>query len=231
MKLRPGTITLSALATIAGQLLAVFGFVTLVFTGGAWLYRTLTFTDAAAVARPICERLLFPVGSVADVPADGSWRLVGVSILSVQGLPEARVRLRGFDPVVAWAVYSDGLAPAEKEAVLRALPIGASAPTLTSEPLPPLPKESITTLVAVARPKIEDVGVCDADFVEVLSSAGKVYHIDPTRFMFRGWFLGVSPVYFVLGYILTIAIVLWFVHMKRRRKTAAEESVESGQVV
>ncbi len=211
-------LTLSNLSTLASQLLAVFGLVTLAFTGGTWIYKTLSFKDALAIARPICERLLFPVTGVVDVPTDGSWRLVGISILSIQGLPDARIRIRDFNPVVSWAVYSDGLAPAEKEAILRALPTGTRNEVFTSETLPTLPKESVTTLLAVAKPEHDLEGLCEPDFIEVLTSAGEVYHVDPNRLTFRGWYFGVSPIYYVGVYVLAVAGFFYFLYFRRGRR-------------
>ena len=189
------------------NILAAASLLGLIVQPGWWLYQT-AFEDVAAIVTPICERYVFG-------QANGSTaRYLGVNIHAVKPLLNARVRFSDTLSVVQWGLYSDGLSDSETQSFLSELPQGNLLNPFLTPPLPALSAETSTTLTMIALAADEECRGRDPYWVEVTTSQGDVYHINPnvtqirefpSLFLEAHWAMVVA--YLVLFVIITV--VLW----------------------
>ena len=106
-------------------------------------------------------------------------RYLGVNIHAVKPLLNARVRFSDTLSVVQWGLYSAGLSDSETQSFLSELPKGNLLNPFLTPPLPDLSAETSTTLTMLALAADEECRGRDPYWVEVTTSQGDVYHINP----------------------------------------------------
>ena len=197
---------------------AAASMVGLIVQPGLWLYRTVS-EDVAAIVTPICER--YVLGQVNGSTA----RYLGVNIYAVKPLLNARVRFSDALSVVQWGLYSDGLSDSETQSFLSELPEGRLLNPFLTPPLPTLSAETSTTLTMLAVAANEECRGRDPYWVEMTTSQGDVYHINPNVTQIREFpslvleaHWAMAAAYLVLFVIITV--VLWrYTNRRMGRRT------------
>ena len=151
---------------------AAAGMVGVMLQPGWWLYRTV-MEDITAIVTPICERYVLGQNSRSTT------RYLGVNIYAVKPLLNARVRFSDTLSAVEWGLYSDGLSDSERQSFLSELPEGALPNPFLTPPLPALGADTSTTLTMLAVTANEECRGRDPHWVEMTTTQGDVYHINP----------------------------------------------------
>ena len=178
---------------------------------GAWIYQKASLNNAVAVVLPICER--FVLGRTTS--DNNVSKLLGVNIVTVNPVPNARVRFSNVFSVVSWGMYSDGFSDQEAQAFLSELPEGTLPDEFVTPPLPDLAANTITTLTVLGITLDEEH--CATPHVTVTTTQGDIYHVDPTIRQLREFpslFLGPFQLT-LLAYLLPI-LLLGFTWLVRR---------------
>lgn len=198
-------------ATLANYILAIVGAMIL---GGPllqWVGNILLPPEIPGTARPICEPFPFHT----EIPDPGYMKLMGAEIVATKTLAELRLTMRGILWVKFWGMRSSGLSVEEQDQFMARLPTGPISGPITTPPLPTLPADTVTYLVAVVQPDNENCG--KGRWLDMRMPVGKVYVTDPSEQVLRDlnfvYDLG-SP--WRLGLIAAMVVVPIFLFRRRR---------------
>jgi len=199
-------IRIKPIATFCIYITSIFGFLILIINVAGWIYKKATFKDIAGIARPICERFPFNQEVKGTMPSQPG-RIIGVSLLAENDISDVRIQISDSINIINWGMTSDTLSISEQNEFLSKLPKGESF-FFISPPLPPLVKDSTTTLVALVA--VSEEGICiNPNWLKVSANKRKFLYVNNLFFTIRGLSIGFDLTtmnLFFISFILAIGI-------------------------
>jgi hypothetical protein len=175
-------------AKVAGQILAVYGALTLFVVGVQWIYSKVFATDAVGIVRIICDPYAFyPMRGRDSAQLSHDWRLVGATILATKEVEGARFRAVGLRAILEWDVLSKSISVEEKTAFLKSLPTGVIRGPIVSATLPSIPPDEKVSVLGIAMFDEGSQLCVSSDSLGVIATNGRLLHSDPSFLSIQGF--------------------------------------------